>query len=54
PIFFGTKTLKLLYPLNISEEICSNTRSRIFSKFFTSFSRMPIHSPCSTRTNNAV
>ncbi len=53
--FFSVLKLRSFFIRLISSEgTYSNTCSRTFSKFFTSFSRTPVHSPCSTHTNNAI
>jgi len=53
--FFSVPKLRSFFICSISsEETCSKTRFKTFSKFSTSFLRMPIHSLYSTRTNNAV
>src|SRR6266542_1082606 len=53
--FFPVPKLRSFFFHSTSPEgTRSKTFCKIFSKFSTSFSRTPVHSPCSNHTNNAV
>src|SRR6266540_4978750 len=53
--FFPVLKLRSFFFRSTSPEATrSKTFCKIFSKFSTFFSRTPVHSPCSTRINNAI